>query len=131
MLWCEARRNGWVLETAPLKPFAGGGVDAELQRFANAIISRTRLDSSRIGEDPPSMRYRTLTGRIMEFRWQPHKQPYQDQLKVDGTPLVFDDRMLFKNPWVEQKVGGPLVIQDGKRRLVWDFATWTRRVEAE
>jgi hypothetical protein len=131
MLWCEARRNGWVLETAPLKPFAGGGVDAELQRFANAIISRTRLDSSRLSENPPSMRYRTLTGRIMEFRWQPHKAPYQDQLKVDGNPLVFDDRMLFKNPWVEQKVGGPLVIRDDKRRLVWDFATWTRRVEAE
>jgi hypothetical protein len=45
MLWCEARRNGWVLETSPLEPFAGGGVDAELDRFAAALKSRTSLDT--------------------------------------------------------------------------------------
>lgn len=128
MLWCEARRNGWVLETAPLKPFAGGGVDAELDRFAKAVLTRTKIDASMIDQEAPFMRYRSLTGKILEFQWQPHKQPYQDQLKVDGKPLVFDDTILHQNPWVEQKVGGPLILRNGQRRLQWDFSNWTRTV---
>jgi hypothetical protein len=129
MLWCEARRNGWVLETSPLKPFAGGGVDAELDRFATAVLARTRLDAAHIDQETPVMRYRNLTGRILEFRWQPHKQPYQDQLKVDGKSVTFDDGVLHHNPWVDQKTGGPLTIRDGQHRLTWDFAAWTRKAE--
>ena len=128
MLWCEARRNGWILETAPLKPFAGGGVDAELDRFAKAVLTRTKIDASMIDQEAPFMRYRSLTGKILEFQWQPHKQPYQDQLKVDGKPLVFDDTILHQNPWVDQKVGGPLILRNGQRRLQWDFSNWTRTV---
>lgn len=47
---------------------------------------------------------------------------------MDGKPLGFDDTMLHQNPWVEQKVGGPLILRDGQRRLHWDFAEWTRTV---
>jgi hypothetical protein len=126
MLWCEARRNGWVLETAPLAPFAGGGVDAELERFAEAVLTRTQLDTSRIDQPAPFMRYRNLTGRRLEFQWQPHKVPYQDHLKVDGRPLDFDDKILHRNPWVEQEVGRPLLVRDGRRRLLWDFDAWIR-----
>jgi hypothetical protein len=126
MLWCDARRNGWILETSELKPFAGGGVDAELDRFADAVIARTKLDASAIDAEVPAMKYRTLGGRVMEFRWQPHKEPYKDQLKVDGTPLVFSTELLHRNPWVHQKVGGPLMIQHDGRRTTLDFDQWTR-----
>ena len=128
MLWCDARRNGWVLETSPLAPFAGDGVDAELDRFAAALKTRTTLDGSRIDEDPPSMTYRNLAGKTMEFRWQPHKKPYRDQLKIDGTPLVFDDTWLQFNSLVRQKVGGPLFIRIGDKLHCWDFDTWQRSV---
>ena len=74
------------------------------------------------------MTYRTLSGKIMEFRWQPHKEPYKDQLKVDGTPLVFSQEILHKNPWVYQKVGGPLMIRHEDRKLTCDFDKWTREV---
>lgn len=131
MLWCDARQNGWVLETAPLAPFAGGGVDAELGRFAETLLSTVRLDVSRIDSNPPAITYRGLTGKTMEFRWQPHKEAYKDQMKVDGVPLVFDDSVLFRNPMVYQKTGGPLEISDGSRREVWDFSTWTRRVSGK
>jgi hypothetical protein len=127
MLWCEARRNGWVLETSPLDPFAGGGADAELDRFATALILSTSLDASRIDQQPPAMTYRNLAGRTMEFRWQPHAEPYDGHLKVDGKPLVFDASILHHNPFVRQKVGEPLHVLDGPRIRIWDFQKWQRR----
>lgn len=126
MLWCDARRNGWILETSPLAPFAGGGIDAELGRFAAAIQQRTRLDASRIDHDPPALIYRNLGGHLMEFRWQPHTEPYKDHLKLDGKTVSFDPSILHRNPFVHQKTGGPLVIRDGKRRFTWDFESWQR-----
>lgn len=126
MLWCEERQNGWILETARLGPFAGGGVDAELDRFASTVIARTKLDASGIEQPVPSMKYRTLSGKIMEFRWQPHEEPYKDQLKVGGQALEFPQELLHRNPWVYQKVGGPLLIQHEGRRLTYDFDKWIR-----
>jgi hypothetical protein len=126
MLWCDARQNGWILETSELKPFAGGGVDAELDRFAEAVKTKTKLDASAIDAPVPSMKYRTLSGRTMEFSWQPHQEPYKDQLKVDGTPLVFSRELLHKNPMVHQKTGGPLMIQHDGRRLTYDFENWRK-----
>ncbi len=126
MLWCEARQNGWILETSPLKPFAGGGVDAELDRFAAAVIARTKIDASAIDAPIPSMKYRTLSGKLMEFRWQPHKEPYNGHLKVDGKPLVFSQEILHSNPMVHQKTGGPLVIRHGGRKLTYDFIKWEK-----
>jgi hypothetical protein len=126
MLWCEDRRNGWVIETSPLGPFAGGGVDAELERFTAALQSRTALDTSRIDHDPPAMTYRNLAGKTMEFRWQPHKEPYSDHLKINGEPRVFDSTRLHHNPFVRQQVGGPLHILDGEVLHIWDFESWQR-----
>ena len=126
LLWCEARRNGWILETAELKSFAGGGVEAELNRFAGAVIAKTRLDASKIDEAVPSLRYRALSGKTMDFRWQPHEVTYVDQLKLDGRTLVFSREFLHRNPWVQQEVGGPLRIEHGGRVLSYDFKNWTR-----
>lgn len=129
MLWCEARRNAWVLETTPLAPFAGGGVDAELERFAGTLIQRVSIDTSRIDQEQPSLTYRNLAGRTMEFRWQAHAEPYKDHMRVDGRPIVFDSTMLHRNALVSQKVGGPLIVHDGPRVHIWDFKTWQRNVK--
>ena len=126
MLWCEARQNGWILETSEIKPFAGGGTDAELARFAAAILSQTKMDISAIDAPIPSMKYRTLAGRIMEFNWQPHAEPYNEHLKVNGSPIVFSRELLHKNPMVHQKTGGPLMIQLHGRRLTYDFEKWSK-----
>jgi hypothetical protein len=126
MLWCDARRNGWILETSPLKPFAGGGVDAELDRFAQAVLARTKIDASAIDAENPSMKYRTLSGKLMEFQWQPHKEPYKDHLKVDGKPLVFSQEILHENPMVHQKTGGPLIIGHNGKKLTYDFEKWEK-----
>jgi hypothetical protein len=126
MLWCEARQNGWVLETAPLADFAGGGVDAELERFATAVMEKTRLKTDAVDSPVPMLAYRTLKGDILEFRWQPHAETYDGHQRVNGRPVVFDTTYLHRNHWVVQKVNGPLNIRFGDRRLVIDFDTWTK-----
>jgi len=126
MLWCEARKNGWILETSEIQLFAGGGVDAELDRFATAVMAKTRIDATGLEAAIPVMKYRNLAGRLMEFRWQPHKDPYGDHLKVDGVALAFPTDILHRNPMVYQKTGGPLLIQTGGRRLTYDFTKWIR-----
>lgn len=62
----------------------------------------------------------------MEFRWQLHTEPYKDQLKIDGQAVEFSKEFLHKNPWVTQKVHGPLIILHDDRRLTYDFEKWTR-----
>ena len=51
VLWCDARKNAWVLETSELAPFAGGGVDAELKRFAEAVLAKTRFAFDHAGRE--------------------------------------------------------------------------------
>ena len=51
-------------------------------------------------------------------------------LKVDGSPVVFSQKLLHQNPLVRQKTGGPLIIQYQGRRLTYDFANWTRTESA-
>ena len=75
----------------------------------------------------PSMKYTNLAGNVMEFTWQPHKEPYQDQQKVDGSPIIFSHEWLHKNPMVAQKTGGPLIIEHAGHRLTFDFETWEKR----
>jgi hypothetical protein len=137
MLWCDARRNGWILETSPLEPFAGGGVDAELERFAAALNQKTVIDASALDQDIPKLTYKNLTGALMEFRWMPHGAQYSDQLKVDGALLVFSKVMLQENPWVHQDVDGPLLIREGNLQakpgdnvFTWDFGKWTKTESA-
>lgn len=126
MLWCDARQNGWVLETSELTPYAGGGVDTELNRFADAVLAKTKLDSAGLSNPVPSMIYHTLSGRTLEFRWQPHGEPYKDQLKIDGKTVTFPTTALYQNPWVTQKTGGPLTIEYKGRSLNYNFEKWTR-----
>jgi hypothetical protein len=127
MLWCEARQNGWILETSELAPYAGGGMDAELKKFADAVLKNTKLDASGIDQAMPSIRYRTLAGVTMDFRWQRHEEPYKNHLKINGSPLVFSREFLHRNPWVQQKVDGPLTIAHSGEETIWDFGKWTRQ----
>jgi hypothetical protein len=63
---------------------------------------------------------------LMEFQWQPHKEPYNGHLKVDGKPLVFSQEILHENPMVHQKTGGPLIIEHNGKKLIYDFEKWEK-----
>ncbi|MBN8459372.1 MAG: hypothetical protein J0M04_16205 [Verrucomicrobia bacterium] len=126
-LWrCNARRGGWVLETSDLKPFAGGGPEAELQRFGQALAERTRLTAA-TGNSPPRLLFRNLRGRTLDILWKPLSDKLTDQCKVDGKAVRYDDFPLLGAPNASQESGGPLTLTVGGRKRVWDFDKWTIR----
>ena len=127
VLTSDARRNGWILETSPLAPFAGGGNDTELDRFATAIVARTVIDTSRLATERPRLAFTSLSGHMLDITYRPHGTPYAAQHTVDGAVVDYDSFPLLGNPWVQQALDGDeLVIEHGKETLQYDFRTWTR-----
>ncbi len=84
----DARRGGWVLETSPLSAFAGGGVEAELARFADGLVARVRFEP---GPDSaaPSLAFVNLAGRRLELRWKAPAAAYAGECRVDGAALDY------------------------------------------
>lgn len=126
VLWCDARRSGWALETSELAPFAGGGVDAELDRFAAAVTAKTSLDATGLAQDPPVLRYTSLSGHVLSLTFAPFKKPYAGQRTVDGTAVDYPSFKLMENPWVRQEVNGDILsVQHGAMKRIWNFKEWT------
>ncbi len=127
LLWVDARKNGWILQTAELAPFAGGGADAELDRFANEVLTKTKIDASGVDQDVPVLKYTGLNGRTLDFTYVPHGVPYKDQSKVNGKPIDYYAYPLFSNQWVRQDAGSPvLLIKHGGKTLTYDFSKWSK-----
>jgi hypothetical protein len=132
LLWCNVRTNGWVLETSELKPFAGGGVEAELNRFADTVLAKTKLDSKALDSTSPRLRYTSLTGHALDLTWLPHKARYAGQSKVDGRAVDYASWPVLINPWVFQQTNSPnLTITIAGQRLEYDFVNWTRSVSTQ
>lgn len=131
VLESDARRTGWVLETSPLEPFAGGGVAAELDRFATAVVDRTKLDASGLTADRPRLAFTSLSGHTLDITYRPHGEVVDRQHLVDGEPVDYTSFPLLGNPWVRQALDGDdLVISHGGRTLRYDFQAWTRSEHA-
>jgi hypothetical protein len=126
LLWCDARKNGWVLETAELKHFAGGGADVELNRFAQAVLARTTVDAKGIDQPEPRLACTSLSGHKLDLTWLPHRTPYTNQARIDGQAVDYLSWPLLRNSWVYQQTNSPnLKIEYGERVLKYDFANWT------
>jgi hypothetical protein len=123
---CDSRRAGWILETSPLAPFAGGGPDAELQRFAEAIATRTRIGGD-TNQSPPRLIFKNLEGHTLDLTWKPLVDPMTDQCKLNGKPVDYAKFPQLSTPGVSQPTGGPLTITSGSRSRTWDFKKWTIR----
>lgn len=87
---CEAPRNAWVLETSPVKPFAGGGAEAEIGRFSAAVIQRTRFEPD-LTADPPKLAFTNMQRRKLEIEWHPPSKTTRGVCKIDGKPVAFDN----------------------------------------
>lgn len=125
VLWCEARRNGWILETSEVTPYAGGGVSMELARFASDVLKKSKTDASQLDAKPPRLRYTSITGHTLDLTFTPFGTPYRDQHKVDGAPVDYRAYPLMGNLWVHQDAGGTLLtLQHGAAKRTYDFAAW-------
>lgn len=128
LLWSEDRKNGWVVETSELSAFSGGGLDSELERFADAILSKTLVTEAELELENPKITYRSLSGNTLELTYLPHKVKYSDQCKIDGKTVEYESWPLHHSDWVEQaKDGGTLKILIDEKSLLYDFANWTKR----
>jgi hypothetical protein len=127
VLVSDARRTGWILETSPLEPFAGGGPRAELERFAGAVMIRSRIDDSGLVSERPRLVYTSLDGHVLDITYLPHGEAFTRQHLVDSQPVEYDTFPLLGNPWVFQELDGAvLVIAIGGQTLRYDFKRWTR-----
>jgi hypothetical protein len=105
VLWSDDRTNGWVLETSPVTPYAGGGVDAELNRFAAAVTSKVKVDSSGLTGDTPNLKVTNLAGKQLDLTFRPLGTPYTDQHKVDGVVVDYKSFPLVETRQLTQQVG--------------------------
>ena len=127
VLRSDSRKNGWILETSPLKAFAGGGADAELGRFMEAVLSKTKLDAVGINAPVPRFSYRSLDGHFLEITCRGHKEAYTNQHRIDGNAIDYSTFPMFGNPWVKQALGGDiLTIRYQDQTLTYNFKNWTR-----
>ncbi len=84
----DSPRGGWILETSPVAPFAGGTAEDELSRFADALAARTEIEAD-LAATPPRLRFANLAGHRLEIAWKPPGEPYHDECKVDGAVVDY------------------------------------------
>jgi len=125
VLWSNHRRNGSVLETSELGPYAGGGIDAELDRFAAAVTAKGEIDASKLADPVPGLTHSTVGGHRLEIVFRPFGTPYTDQHRIDGTVVDYRAFPLMHNAWVHQDVDGEtLTLTHGDATRTYDFAAW-------
>lgn len=124
LLRCDAQRGGWILETSPLAPFAGGGTDAELDKFANALRTKTKFTAS-TNASPPKLSFTNLRGNTLSLRWKPAEPMVKDECQVNGKPVRYDLFPLLKTNGAHHPNGGALSLESGRRVRTYDFKKWT------
>jgi hypothetical protein len=124
LLRCDERRAGWILETSPLADFAGGGVDAELAKFSDAILQRTKTQSA-TDTSPPRLTFTNLHGDTLSLRWKPAEPPVKDECTVNGKPVRYDLFPLLSTHGTNHPNGGNLTLQAASKTRVYDFKKWT------
>ncbi len=118
-------RNGWILETSPVAAFAGGGVEAELARFADALVTRTKVAGD-VTVAAPRLIFTNLASRVLDLRWKPVQAPLKNECQVDGRALAYDQFPLLKAPNLLHPIGGPLTATlPGGATVTYDFTKWT------
>jgi hypothetical protein len=119
----DDRRGGWILETAPIADFAGGGIPAELKRFGNAIVACKIDDQTK--QSPPRLRFRNLKGHILDIQWKDLKSPLKDECKLNGKAVDYSKFQLLRTNNASQPNGGALTLQfSGNRSVTYDFKNW-------
>jgi hypothetical protein len=126
VMWFEQRTNGWVLDTSPVEPYAGGEPRMELARFADAILKSNRLTAD-LSAKPPRLTYHALSGDTLDITHLPLNTPHTNQHRINNTPVNYNTWPLMGNLWVAQQPDSPtLRIEHSGKSLTYNFDTWTR-----
>lgn len=124
LLRCDAMRGGWILETSPLAPYAGGGVDTELTKFGDALLAKTKFTAA-TNTSPPSLTFTNLKGRTLSLRWKPLEPALKDECLVDGKPVAYQSFPRLSTSNTLHPPTGALTLKAGSQSRVYDFKKWT------
>jgi hypothetical protein len=103
-------KNGMVVQVAARSEFA------DIDAFRRAILA---LPFEKRLEGRPSVRFRSLRGRLLEFT-------YGEAGRVDGVPVDYGRWPLFGGPFLQADVDSErLTMKFGTTRRVLDFRTLT------
>ncbi|GIH18613.1 chitinase N-terminal domain-containing protein [Rugosimonospora africana] len=120
ILRSQADRNGWVLDTADASEYPS------LDAFANAITTKTSLDTSHVNDTDPRLVYHSLHGDTLDITYDnPAGAPGATHL-VNDTPIDYDSFKLFDTPYLAQDpLGNTFTATVDGKSVVYDFANWT------
>lgn len=121
------RKNGVIVEAADPADYSreddvrlGGeaAVRAELERFRERVLARTKVDAAALDGERPAVGYTALTGDTLHMA-------YDGERSVNGEPLRYDRWPLLDNPFAHSEVGsGLLTLRYPGYEAVWDFREW-------
>ena len=126
VLRCEVRTTGWVLQVANPSAYPGTSPGESLKRFGEAVVGKTRIDTSRLTGATPTLAVHDVADHDLELTWRTFKAPSAGLHRIDGKAVDYAAWPLLSNPWMQQDLGGTtLKIQHGDRTRTYRFDTWT------
>lgn len=121
-------KNGVIVETAEPSAYRTAGdaglsederMRLELQRFADAVKTKTAVNASGLDQTNPSFTYTSLAGDTLSIT-------YNGDRTINGTAVDYTSWPLIKDPFMEQETGGDiLTLRHGGETVAYNFAQWT------
>lgn len=87
--------RGWVIETASKDQFTS------LQEFANRILNKSKLNTSKIDNIAPNLSYISTNGDSIEITYQNDKTYINKMQRVNGNLINYQSWSLIENPWMK------------------------------
>lgn len=134
VLWCSEKKNGWILETSELAPYATGNVATELEAFKSDILAKTSIDATGIDDVNPRLVYTSLNGSTLDLTYRPHgtKSQYAGQCKINNVPVNYSIFPMIDSPFAHQEVYDPakgvdniLTMNYKDYSVTYNFTQWT------
>lgn len=128
--WSNYTKDGWILETSELEPYATGNVDMELERFKNDILTKSVIDATDIDNENPRLIYTSIHGYKLDLTYRTHgtESQYDNQCKINDVPVDFSNYPFMDSKWVHQDKGidtaSPLNINYKDYSVIYDFVNW-------
>lgn len=128
VLRSAALKNGVIVETADPAAYRSAEDEGlsgperlgkELQRFAEAVKTKTAVNASGLDSANPSFTYTSLAGDTLGIA-------YNGDRTVNGTAVDYTAWPLLGDPFMQQETGGHvLTLRHGGETAAYDFSRWT------
>ena len=123
------RRGGWILETSEI-PSSDLGLNSvdQLKHFITKMQSTVSFDTmpGYSTAPNPEFKYHSLDGDVLDLTFFTTNVVYNNNYKVNGTPIPITPQYIFKNPFMSQLhlsdslflIGGKDTLINGKRSVL-------------